>query len=62
MVKVVYVNYFGLKIVFLLSIMRTCDLICQKKVNGKTSLSVEKDKWAIFFSRYELSNVERYYV
>ena len=38
--------------------MRTCGLIRQKKVNGKTSISVEKDKWIIFFSQYELSNVE----
>ena len=27
-----------------LSITRTCGLICQRKVNGKTSFYVEKDK------------------
>ena len=31
-----------------LSIMRTCGLIRQKKVNGKASFSVEKEKWVIF--------------
>ena len=29
-------------------IMRTCGHIRQKKVNGKTSFSVEKEKWVIF--------------
>ena len=38
--------------------MRICGLIRQKKVNGKTSCSVEKDKWVIFFNQYELINVE----
>ena len=38
--------------------MRTCGLIRQKKVNGKMSFSVEKDKWIIFFSQYELINIE----
>ena len=38
--------------------MRICGLIRQKKVNGKTSFSVEKDKWVIFFNQYELINVE----
>ena len=38
--------------------MRTCGLIRQKKVDGKTSFSVEKDKWIIFFSQYELIHVE----
>ena len=37
--------------------MRTGGLIRQKKVNGKTSFSVEKDKPIIFFSQYILSNV-----
>ena len=41
-----------------LSIMRRCGLIRQKKVNGKTSFSVEKDKWIILFSQYELIGIE----
>ena len=41
-----------------LSIMRTCGLIRQRKVNGKTSCSVEKDKWIILFSQYELIGIE----
>ena len=41
-----------------LSIMRKCDLIRQKKVNGKTSIYVEKDKWITFLSHYELGNIE----
>ena len=38
--------------------MRTCGLIRQKKVNGEKSFSIEQDKWNIFFSQYELINVE----
>ena len=38
--------------------MKTCGLIRQKKVNGKTSIYVEKDKWIIFLSRNEVINVE----
>ena len=44
--------------VCVLSITRTCGLIRQRKVNGKTSFYVEKDKWIRFFSQYELINVE----
>ena len=38
--------------------MRTRGLIRQKKVNGKTSIYVEKDKWNTFLSQYEVCNVE----
>ena len=38
--------------------MRTCGIIRQKKVNGKTSIYVEKDKRITFLSQYELSNIE----
>ena len=41
-----------------LSIPKICGRIRQKKINGKTSLYVKNDKWTIFFSQYELSNVE----
>ena len=47
MVNVVYVDYLELKIVFFIY-----------NVNGKTSISVEKDKWIRFLSRFELSNIE----
>ena len=39
--------------------MRKYGLIRQMKVNGKTSFSVEKNKWIIFLSQYELSNVKK---
>ena len=57
MVWIVYVNYFYFNIVFL-SIMKTCGLIQQKKVNGKMSTSIARDKWNIFLSQYKLNNVE----
>ena len=38
--------------------MKTCGLVCQKKVNGKTSISIEKDKCITFLSEYEVSNVK----
>ena len=38
--------------------MRACGIIRQKKVNGKTSIYVEKDKRITFLSQYELSNVK----
>ena len=38
--------------------MKTCGLIRQKKFNGMTFISVARDKWIIFISQYELSNVE----
>ena len=41
---------FRLEYCVFLSIMRLCGLIRQKKVNGKTSFYVEKDKCIIFFS------------
>ena len=56
--KVSVCKLFRLEDCVCLSIMRTCGLIRQKKVNGKTSFSVEKDKRNILFSQYELINVE----
>ena len=41
-----------------LSTMKTCDLIQQKKVNGKMSTSIARDKWNIFLSQYKLNNVQ----
>jgi len=41
-----------------LSIMKTCGIIQQKKVNGKMSTSIARDKWNIFLSQYKLNNVE----
>ena len=41
-----------------LSIMRTCGLICQKMINGKISIYVEKDKWNAFLSQYDVFGVE----
>ena len=41
-----------------LSILKTCGLIRQKKVNGKTSISMEKDKWITFLSHHELTEIE----
>ena len=41
-----------------LSITRTCGLIRQKIINGKTSIYVEKDKWNSFLSQYEVCDVE----
>ena len=38
--------------------MKTCGIIQQKKVNGKISTSIARDKWNIFLSRYKLNNVE----
>ena len=38
--------------------MKTCGLIRQKKVNGKTSIYVKKDKWITYLSQYEVINVE----
>ena len=38
--------------------MRTRGLIRQKKVNGKTSIYVEKDEWNTFLSQYEVCNDE----
>ena len=38
--------------------MRTCCLIRQKKVNGKKSIYVEKDKQIALLSQYELINIE----
>ena len=38
--------------------MRTRGLIRQKKVNGKTSIYVEKDKWNTFLSQYEVCYIE----
>ena len=50
-------NYFDLNIVFIYNEnMRS--FIYQKKVNGKTSFSVDKDKSIIFFSQYKLINIE----
>ena len=37
-----------------LSMMRTCGLIRQKIINGKTSIYVERDKWNVFLSQYEV--------
>ena len=51
-------EFFRLEYCVCLSILKICGLIRQKKVNGKTSISVEKDKWIIFLSQYELINVE----
>ena len=38
--------------------MRTCGLIHQKIINGKTSIYVEMDQWNDFLSRYEECDVE----
>ena len=37
-----------------LSIMRTCGLIRQKIINGKTSIYVERGEWNVFLSQYEV--------
>ena len=49
---------FRLEDCVILSIMKICGLIRQKKVNGKTSISIENDKWIKFFEsvRIEYSN------
>ena len=41
-----------------LSIMRTCGLIRQKTINGKTSYIVDKVKWIVFLSQYEVRGIE----
>ena len=41
-----------------LSIMRTCGLIRQKMINGKTSYIVEQIKGNAFLSQYEVYDVE----
>ena len=41
-----------------LSLMRTCGLIRQKIIKGKTSIYVEKDKWNAFLSQYEVCDIE----
>ena len=38
--------------------MRTCCLIRQNIINGKTSIYVEKDKWNICLSQYDVCDVE----
>ena len=38
--------------------MRTCGLIRQKIINGKTSYIVEQIKWNAFLSQYEVCDVE----
>ena len=49
---------FRLEICVFLSILKTCDPIRQKKINGKSSISIEKDKWITFLNQFELSNVK----
>ena len=41
-----------------LSIMRTCGLIRQKFISGKSSYIIEQVKWNAFLSQYELCDVE----
>ena len=41
-----------------LSLMRTCGLIRQKIINGNTSIIIEKDKWNILLSQYEVCDIE----
>ena len=41
-----------------LSVLKTCGLIRQKKVNEKMILSIVMDQWISFISLYELSKVE----
>ena len=41
-----------------LSILKTCGLIRQKKVNEKMTVSVVMDQWISFISQYKLSKVE----
>ena len=41
-----------------LSILKTCGLIRQKKINEKMTLSIVMDQWISFISHYELSKVE----
>ena len=60
MVLVVYVIFLDLKNLCFLSIMRTCGLIRQKMINGKTSYIVEQVKWNAFLSQYEVYDVEIY--
>ena len=60
MVLVVYAIFLDLKNVCFLSIMRTCGLIRQKMINGKTSYIVEQVKWNAFLSQYEVYDVEIY--
>ena len=38
--------------------MRTCGLIRQKMINGKTSYIVEQVKWNAFLSQYEVYDVK----
>ena len=38
--------------------MRTCGLIRQKVINGKTSYTVEQIKWNAFLSQYKVYDVE----
>ena len=41
-----------------LSTMKTYGLILQNKVHEMTSTTIARDKWIIFISQYELSNIE----
>ena len=45
---------FRLEECIFLCIMRTCGIIRQKIINGKTSIYVERDKWNVFLSQYEV--------
>ena len=38
--------------------MRTCGLIRQKMINGKTSYIVEQIKWNAFLSQYKVYDVQ----
>ena len=38
--------------------MRTCGLIRQKMINGKTSYIVEQIKWNAFLSQYKVYDVK----
>ena len=51
-------DFFRLEECVFLSIMRTCGLIRQNIINGKTSIYVEKDDQNAFLSQYEVCDVE----
>ena len=40
-----------------LSILKTCGVIRQKKLNGKMIVLIVKDQWILFISQYELTKV-----
>ena len=41
-----------------LSILKTCSIIRQKKVSGKMIVSIVTDQWISFISQHELTKVQ----